>query len=30
LLAEERLLRQDESYSKYMEQVRFRLIPKVF
>lgn len=30
LLAEERLLSQDETYRQYMEQVRFRLIPKVF
>jgi protein-S-isoprenylcysteine O-methyltransferase Ste14 len=30
LLAEERLLSQDENYSKYMKEVRFRLIPGVF
>jgi protein-S-isoprenylcysteine O-methyltransferase Ste14 len=30
LLAEERLLSQDENYGKYMKQVRFRLIPRVF
>jgi protein-S-isoprenylcysteine O-methyltransferase Ste14 len=30
LLAEERLLRRDEHYRKYMDAVRFRLLPGVF
>ena len=30
LLAEERLLRRDERYRKYMDAVRFRLLPGVF
>lgn len=30
LLAEERLLSQDESYRKYMEKVRYRLLPGIF
>ena len=30
LLAEERLLSQDEAYRAFKERVRFRLIPRVF
>jgi protein-S-isoprenylcysteine O-methyltransferase Ste14 len=30
ILAEERILREDESYRVYCERVRFRLIPGVF